>query len=120
MRRIVGFCFGFAFAFASSMDAKANPGVQGAGSVLCRIAEQNWRKDGANLFTWGQGFMSGLNILRYVGGKEVVNLDPGDFSVVLQIAYIRTYCRSHPEDEAANAFYELFKDIAQHHGATFP
>ena len=68
----------------------------------------------------GRALWSGLNTLRYVGGKAVVNLNPDDFSVVLQIAYIRTYCRSHPEDEAANAFYELFKDIAQHHGTTFP
>ncbi len=118
MRIIVAALFGLV-AVAGPAAAKVGA-TQGAGSILCRALVANWKRDSANVFTFGQGSMDAYNKLRYVEGKPVIDLNPDDFNVVLQIAYLRTYCTNNPEQEVAAAFYELYKDMATHHGVSFP
>lgn len=104
---------------AVSANAKVGA-TQGAGSRVCSVLEANWKRDWASTFTWGQGFMDGLNKLRYVEGKPVIDLNPDDFQVPAQMFYVQVYCRQHPADEVVSAFYELYKDLATHHGVSFP
>jgi len=96
--------------------AWANPGAQDVGAVPCRTAERNWPRDGDRYMTWGEGFLSSLT--SQTDGPP--NLNPDDFPGPVQTLFIQGYCQTHPDDELANAFIELHRDIVRNHGGTSP
>lgn len=115
--------FGFGLAIIASIASPAEAKVgatQGYGALLCKTLLKNWKFDSPSAFIFGQGSMDAYNKLRYVEGKSVIDLNPDDFPVPLQMIFIRQYCTNNPDQEVAAAFYDLYKEMAQHHGVTFP
>ena len=66
---------GFLLTLAATPLLAEDHVVEGAGTVSCAVYTQYVRERGADVahvyFSWAQGFMSGLNVLRGSVGKSV-------------------------------------------------
>ena len=82
-----------------STDADRNPAVQ------------------RDYLAWAQGFMSGILLSRPPGVDEKLDLNPPTFSLLKQLEFLRSHCRSHPSDDFVDAAEALYKKLRQE-GAT--
>jgi hypothetical protein len=97
-----------------STIAIADPiGVAGAGAYSCaEIAEvfrQNPDQTSAMIFTWAQGYMSGLNVAGGASGREVRDL--AGMNTKDEEWVIRNYCDQYPASDLATAVMDLYKTL---------
>jgi hypothetical protein len=97
-----------------STIAIADPlGVAGVGGHSCaEIAEffsQNPDQTSAMIFSWAQGYMSGLNVAGAASGREVRDL--AGMNTKDEEWVIRNYCDRHPMSDLGTAVMALYKTL---------
>jgi hypothetical protein len=97
-----------------STIAIADPvGVAGVGAHSCaeiaKFSSQNPDQTSAMMLSWGQGYMSGLNVAGGASGREVRDLAGMNTKDAEWV--IRNYCYQHPMSDLATAVMELYKAL---------
>jgi len=94
--------------------AIADPvGVAGAGARSCaeiaKFSSQYPDQTSAMMLSWGQGYMSGLNVAGGASGREMRDLAGMNTKDAEWV--IRNYCDQHPMSDLATAVMELYKTL---------
>ena len=97
-----------------STIAIADPiGVAGAGAHSCAEIAQFFRQNpdqtSAMMFSWAQGYMSGLNVAGGASGREVRDL--ASMNGKDEEWVIRNYCDQYPMSDLATAVMALYKTL---------
>ena len=97
-----------------STIAIADPiGVAGAGDRSCaeiaKFFRQNPDQTSVIVFSWAQGYMSGLNVAGGASGREVRDLS--GMTTKDEESAIQNYCEEHPMSDLATAVMDLYKTL---------
>ena len=97
-----------------STIAIADPiGVAGPGAHSCAEFARFFRQDpdqtSVMMFTWAQGYMSGLNVAGGASGREVRDL--AGMNTKDEEWAILNYCDQHPMSDLATAVMDLYKTL---------
>ena len=116
MRRtfiVSAFLFG-AITFTQAEDAKTEFAIMGWGVSSCAAFANMYRGDPSfaedHLFTWAQGFMSGLNFQTMQQTGITMNLH--SMLTEEQKQAIRAYCNDHPLANYIQAVLELYARLS--------
>src|SRR5215204_7169260 len=60
-------------------------------------------------FAWAQGYMSGLLIRAPAGKDEDLNLEPAEFPLLKQAAFLRTFCQTDPSADFSDGIHALYR-----------
>jgi hypothetical protein len=97
-----------------STIAIADPiGVAGAGAYSCteiaKFFSQNPDQTSVLIFSWAQGYMSGLNVAGGASGRDVRDL--AVMNTKDEEWVIRNYCDQYPMSDLATAAMALYKTL---------
>jgi len=95
--------------------AAEKAGWSGSGTIACAEvtdAIQQHPEDENLLFSWAQGFMSGLNTDLLEHGETDLNGLPLD----AQKQFVRSYCKEHPRAPYFEAVFKLFDKMRHDQG----
>ena len=65
----------------------------------------------SNYVAWAQGYMSGLLLRAPAGKDENLDLIPSGVPLDKQAAFLKNFCRVHPERDFADAVNELYRTL---------
>lgn len=84
------------------------PLIVGHGTISCTTFNSLPAAQTAEVTTWAQGFLSGMNSYRWLSTRYQPLVLPD--TVEIQ-AHLRTYCTEHPLDTALKGTLLLFEEL---------
>lgn len=108
--RLASCCF-LLFVGPAVAEPQALVKIVGPGATTCGEFVQQAKSDPPSqrlYLAWLQGYLSGLVIGRPAGVDEGIDLNPKEFPLRQQLAFIRDFCLSSPNAAFADAVEALF------------
>ena len=102
----VGFALTILAGAACGQESK--PLVVGPGMTSCTTFNALPPAQIADVTTWAQGFLSGMNSYRWLSTHYQPLVLPGSTEIQ---AYLKSFCAGHPLDIALKGTLELFEEL---------
>ena len=103
------------FSEDKNMNDTWGPGLTSC-STFEKIYSLNPKPTEALYFAWGQGFMSGLNVMMTAQHRPTTNLGLWDMDRAQQ--FVRQYCTDHPSETYGHAIIQLFNSLRAAQGVS--
>ncbi len=104
---------------ASAAKAEEPFFITGPGAATCGRFHEEYAKDWeieAFFFSWGQGWMSAMNLALSVKAGRPSATYLGAISMEEQMLYVRVYCEENPLKSYENAFIDLYDSMRRAQG----